>query len=199
MFTFLSFFGVGRDTVTVVMAMEGLRCKCGSSTMEGDKDWTYNKCSMLGKEIKWCYGADQFKGYYNLTLLLLSFPPAPSLHDTKIVIPSSAIPPGPAQPASTRQPSSLSKTAIRIPCGTCKWMVYKVDSKLPECNQVGRRNIHKERTWRELDSQRLEPQPKPSIHTPGTGQLSVHNPCLKCKLSRNLLIHFFFFFFFFFC
>ncbi|KAG0028931.1 hypothetical protein BGZ81_004282 [Podila clonocystis] len=34
------------------MAMDGLRCKCKSTSMR-------NTCSNLNKEIKWCYGAAQ--------------------------------------------------------------------------------------------------------------------------------------------
>ncbi|KAF9348793.1 hypothetical protein BGX34_002243 [Mortierella sp. NVP85] len=36
--------------------MEGMRCKCKSSSVREDEIWTKNTCSKLGKEIKWCYG-----------------------------------------------------------------------------------------------------------------------------------------------
>ncbi|KAF8930910.1 hypothetical protein BGZ52_000344 [Haplosporangium bisporale] len=51
--------------------MDGLRCKCNSSSMKDGKliilpnfrldheIWTKNTCSNIGKEIKWCYNAAQ--------------------------------------------------------------------------------------------------------------------------------------------
>ncbi|KAI1319262.1 hypothetical protein EDD11_004399 [Mortierella claussenii] len=40
--------------------MDGLRCKCDSSSVHDDEVWTNNECSALGKEVKWCYGAAEF-------------------------------------------------------------------------------------------------------------------------------------------
>ncbi|KAF8937280.1 hypothetical protein EDD21DRAFT_447249 [Dissophora ornata] len=40
--------------------MDGLRCKCDSSSTHDDEVWTNNECSRLEKKVLWCYGAAEF-------------------------------------------------------------------------------------------------------------------------------------------